>query len=363
MPSSTSSSDRRFLLAAALTFAVLFAIWETVLRVNAGATVEFALERPALSASSATGERWLVFGNCLVMTGISPKSLDEQLGSGERWIVNIAAHEQSPIAFFDYLRRAQLYPDVVLLNVSSWINSTNFEQESHRVLEEDPLTLGTKQVKKASAQQAFRDDSELGAGKLQKRVEAVIADVIGDTSQVVAHKYHLFDFAMFLGTLATSGDLDNALYQLQIQSWFKVTTSTTDGRGWLGVEVDYRSDWSDGVDRMAERYLKRMRFSRMLTPDYWSTLEAAIREFQHRGTRVKLIRMPEHPAIRAFNDETYAVSTRMRELAQRTGATMLDLSTLGPADGVRLFDAVHPDVQAADVITQRIADALRAREL
>jgi len=114
---------------------------------------------------------------------------------------------------------------------------------------------------------------------------------------------------------------------------------------------------------MAGRYLKRMRFSRMLTAEYWSTLESSIREFRQHGTRIKLVRMPEHPAIREFNDATYSVSTQMRDIAQRTGATVLDLSALGPAEGVRLFDGVHPDVDAARVITRRIAEAIQAQKL
>jgi hypothetical protein len=146
-----------------------------------------------------------------------------------------------------------------------------------------------------------------------------------------------------------------------MQSWFRVTSSETDGSGYLGLHVRYRDDWSRGLDRMAERSLQRLRLSNMLTAQYWSRLEEDVRDFRSHGTQVLFVRMPEHPKIRAFNDEAYAVPERLRALEERTGAPVLDLSRLGPSDDVHLFDAVHPDAKAAEVITREIGVWLRAQ--
>ncbi len=363
MHSSTSSSDRRYLVAFALTFLALVGAWELVLRSRAGATIEFALQRPKMEVTQGTGETWVVFGNCLVMTGISPKLLGDELGAGNRTIFNIAAHEQSPIAFFEYLRRNKQYPDVVVANVSSWINGTNFEQEADLVMQSDPLSLATATRAQAKPNTQSYRESGATTGEIQQAVETAIARVVNENVQALGHRYHLFDYLIFLGTLATTANLDGALYQLQIQSWFKVTHSETDGFGYLGVHVSYRGDWPDGLDKMAERYLKRMRFSRLLTERYWSLLEENVRDMQQHGTRVVFVRMPEHPAIRAFNNETYDLPKKLDDLAARLGTPVLDLSTLGPADGVHLFDSVHPDADAATVITKRIAAWLRERKL
>lgn len=363
MPSFTSSSNHRFLLAALVTFVALVGAWEMVLRSRAGATVEFALERPKLE-TRVDGNTWVVFGNCLVMTGISPAMLDAELPRDEqRTIINIAAHEQSPIAFFGYLRRSRVYPKVVIANVSSWINGTNFEQEIEMVAKVDPLGVANApHARGAHSQQAYRSSSEI-TGETQQAVEAAIAKYLGTHVQTIGHRYHLFDYLMFVSTLARTRDLDTALYQLNIQSWFRVTSSETDGHGFLGVRVYYRNDWRHGLDEMAERYLKRMRFSRLLTDRYWTVLEEHIRDFTAHGTRVVLVRMPEHPAIKVFNDETYDLPQRLKAFEQATGTPVLDLSTLGPVDGVRLFDSVHPDLEAAAVVAKKLATWLRAQHL
>ncbi len=359
MRSSTSNSDRRFLVAFALTLLTLVTAWELVLRSRAGATIEFALQRPKMDVSNKTGDTWVVFGNCLVMTGISPKLLDAELGPGERTIYNIAAHEQSPIAFFEYLRRNKLYPNVVIANVSSWINGTNFEQEADLVAQNDPLSLApATAAQHRPSDQAYRESGGT-TGKTQQAVEAAMARVLDENVQSLGHRYHLFDFLIFVGTLASTRNLDGALYQLNIQSWFRVTQSETDGQGYLGVHVAYRSDWQAGLDFMADRYLKRMQLSRLLTDRYWSLLEANVKDMQAHGTKVLFVRMPEHPHIRAFNDETYGLPDRLNRIEKELGTPVLDLSKLGPADGVHLFDSVHPDADAANVITRRIAAWLR----
>lgn len=373
MHSSTSSSDKRFFVALATTICVLGLSWEGVLRQRASAALDVGIDTPALTPIAARGEQWVIFGNCLMMTGVSPRRLNDELAvDSNRVITNIAWHEQSPIAFFDYLRRAGDYPDVVIANVSSWLNGTNFEQEGALVSSADPLHLNLSRgggsaapseaaVTSARAQeQAFRQDGEAGSGQFQREAEAQLSKWASGHVHALGHRYHLFDYMLFVGKLATTADLDVALYQLNMQSWFRVSSSETDGSGYLGLQVRYRDDWSSGLDQMAERSLQRMRLSHLLTAQYWSLLEADVREFQSHGTQVFLVRMPEHPRIRAFNDETYALPEHVRALEERTGTPFLDLSRLGPADGVHLFDAVHPDAKAAEVITRQLGVWLRA---
>lgn len=357
-----------------MTLGVLGGTWEGVLRQRSGATVDVQMNSPPLSATTSRGEEWVIFGNCLMMTGVSPRRLSEQLADDpERVIVNIAWHEQSPIAFFDYLRRSGHYPDVVITNVSSWLNGTNFEQEGELVTKSDPLGLArlaavpaagasaAKDAPNAGKPGAYRQDGAPAGGGLQRSVEDRLSKWVGNHARSLDHRYHLFDYSLFLGKLLTSRNLDTALYQLNMQSWFRVTDSETDGRGYLGLHVQYRDDWKAGLDQMAERSLQRMRLSRLLTPRFWSLVEEYVRDFKSHGTQVVFVRMPEHPKIKAFNDETYALTDELRGIEQRTGAPVLDLSRLGPADGVHLFDAVHPDAASAEIITREIGSWVRGR--
>lgn len=348
----------------AVTFLVLVGAWEGVLRARAGAAVDFTIARPQTAPSDEAGEEWLLLGNCLVMTGVSPKALDEQLGAGgARRILNIATHEQSPLAYFTYLQRTGRYPRVVVANVSSWLNGTNFEQEAAHVAAADPLGLGTAPAAApergvASGEQVYRTGGE-AVGRVQTHVEDVLSREAAAHLRAFGKRYHLFDYALFLGVLATTASLDQALYQLNVQSWFRVRGSETDGQGFVGIDVDYADDWPSGVERMAERSLQRLRLSRMLTPRYWELLEEGVRDLRAHGTRVVLVRLPEHPKIRAFNEERYEISSRVRQVASDTGAEALDLSALGPEEGVRLFDGVHPDASGAGVITRAIGASLR----
>jgi hypothetical protein len=365
MRSSTSSSDLRFVVVLAATFGVLLGSWELVLRKRGSATVEFGIFRPPVTAAAERGEKWVIFGNCLLMTGLSPKRLQTAIGDGrERRILNIASHEQSPIAYLEYLRRAGHYPDVVLTNVSSWINGTNFDQEATLVAKQDPLGLvHPERLANPNGGEAAEDKvaGPPGSGEAQRRIERDLSQWTYQRFPSLGHRYHLFDYALFLGTLVSSRNLDNALYQLGMQAWFRVTDSETDGQGYLGLRVKYRDDWDAGLDLMAERYLKRMRLSRVLTQGYWQRLEESIRDFQSHGTKVLLVRMPEHPTLRAFNDATYDLPARLQGLEARTKAPVLDLSRLGPAEGVHLFDAVHPDQPASEVVTTKVGEWIRTR--
>lgn len=357
-------------MAFAATFLVLLGAWEAVLRTRSGATVDFAITRPPMRAVDRVGPEWVVFGNCLMMTGVSPKLLASELTtSDERSIVNIASHEQSPIAYFEYLRETGHYPDVVIANVSSWINGTNFDQEAALLLRSDPLGIsrGTptgEPVKAvASSAQGYHDTVSTPEKGLQARTEAALTHDLGTGVRAFGHRYHLFDYTMFVGALATSFDLDKALYQLNMQSWFTVTGSETDGLGYSGIDVRYRDDWNVGLERMADRSLQRLRLSRLLDSEYWRRLEAGVRDLQAHGTEVLFVRMPEHPRIRDFNEQTYHLTDEMQDIEKRTGAPTLDLSKLGPADGVHLFDAVHPDAASTEPITRAIAGWLRERRV
>jgi hypothetical protein len=204
-----------------------------------------------------------------------------------------------------------------------------------------------------------RDDDALAGGHVQQRVEKELSDAVNRAVLSIGHRYRLMDMGMFLGALVMSFDLDRALLQLNMQPWYAVTSNEEDGHGWLGVDVRYRDDWIRGVDFMAQRSVTRLNFQRLLTDEYWARLEQGVRDLEEHGTHVVLVRMPEHPRIRAFNDQTYQTTPRVRAIAERTGARFVDLSMLGLDDGVRLFDAVHPDADAARVITKALAAALR----
>lgn len=364
MHSSTSNSELRFLIALGITFATLVATWEWVLRRHASATIDVVMNKPAITATSKQSDEWILFGNCLVMTGLSPKQLNTDLGgSGDREIVNIAWHEQSPLAFFEYLRKADHFPHVVIANISSWLNGTNFEQEAKLVEVRDPLNVGVP-TGDARAQHdneygAYRSNESV-AETFQKSTEAELSGWADKHWMGLGHRYHLFDYSLFIGTLFTGRSLDDALYQLNMQSWFRVRSSEGDGLGWLGIDVEYRADWPHGLDRMAERSLQRLRLTRLLNETYWKKLEEETADFTRHGTRVVLLRMPEHPKIRAFNDEAYDLTNRLNGIAARTGAYVVDLSDLGPSNDVRLFDAVHPDKPSAAIITRELAERLRS---
>ncbi|MBX3205808.1 MAG: hypothetical protein KF764_12115 [Labilithrix sp.] len=299
-----------------------------------------------------------------MMTGVAPRRLNEQLGDGvNRSIVNIALHEQSPIAFFDYLAQADQYPDVIITNVSSWLNGTNYEQEGALVAQADPLRVldgrsGDRSKPLNAGELSPREGLE--SGRFQREAETAVSGWAGARLLTLGRRYHLFDYSLFVGTLATSANLDTALYQLNMQSWFRVLRSETDGQGFVGIHVEYRDDWPSGLERMAQRSLQRMRLSRLLDDRYWSLLEDRVKKFQARGSRIVFVRMPEHPMIRAFNDETYRITEQLHGIEERTGAALLDISHLGLSDGVHLFDAVHPDAAAAEVVTREIALRLRA---
>lgn len=348
----------RFFLAFLLALAILLGAWEWVLRASGARETWPGLADLSYTRSLASGKEWLVFGNCLVMNGVSGTRLAEIVSeSAPPRIINAAQHEQSPLAFFHYLRSSGRYPPVIISNVSSWLNSTNFIKEGESMLAVDPLRI--RAVKGDAAAAAGTDDTRPQAS-FQQRVEEGLSDRINTGLISLGKRYHLFDFSLFLWKLLTTFDLEASLYQLRIQSWYSVVSARPDGTGFLGFEVDYQDSWTRGVDIMAEMQLQRMRRVNFLNDAYWQTLEENIDHFSAHGSRILLVRMPEHPDIRTFNDRTYRITERVKAMSERHNLPYLDLSGLGPEQGVRLFDAVHPDAQSSEVITTLIGEWVRS---
>jgi hypothetical protein len=348
----------------ALTLGVLLGAWEAVLRGHGSAVVDLPLKKLPPVTEGSGSEEWLLFGNCLVTTGISPRQMNSELSENpDRRIRNIAWHEASPISFFEYLKRENHYPAVAIANVSSWVDSNNFDQESALLIAKDPLDLHPPLSATENKNEPDAYSTTSVSPDPQHVAEKQLSAWIGHHWLAVGHRYHLFDFSMFAGTLATGHGLDDSLYQLNMQSWFYVRGSETDGYGWLGLDIGYRADWTHGLDKMADRTLQRLRFTRVLDANYWRRIEAGADDLAKHGTRVFLLRMPEHPRIRAFNDEAYDMPSRLNGIAERTGASVIDLTALGPAEGVRLFDAIHPDKEAAVVITRELSSWIRSHGL
>lgn len=348
----------RFFLAFLLTLAVLLGAWEWALRASGARESSPVLADLSYSRSIASGKEWLVFGNCLVMNGVSGARLAQIVSeSSPPRIINAAQHEQSPLAFFHYLRSSGRYPPIIISNVSSWLNSTNFIKEGENMLAVDPLRL---RAGKEDETAESRGDGAQPAATVQQRIEQELSGRINAGLISLGKRYHLFDFSLFLWKLLTTFDLEASLYQLRIQSWYSVVSAHPDGAGFLGFEIEYQDSWKRGVDIMAEMQLQRMRQVNFLNDDYWQALEDNIAHFGAHGSRILLVRMPEHPAIRSFNDRTYRITERVKALSERHTLPYLDLSALGPEQGVRLFDAVHPDAQSSEVITTLIGEWVRS---
>lgn len=357
MRSSISSSDTRFFLSFLLVLAVLLGAWEWALRASGARETAPDLSALSYARSLTSGQEWLVFGNCLVMNGVSGTRLGQVISEfSPPRIVNAAQHEQSPLAFFHYLRSTGRYPPVIITNVSSWLNTTNFVKEGENMLAVDPLGLKSA---RASSPTGGQDAAVKPAASPQQRIEQALSERINASLISLGKRYHLFDFSLFLWKLLTTLDLEASLYQLRIQSWYSVISAQADGSGFLGFEVEYQDSWTRGVDIMAEMQLQRMRQVNFLNDEYWQAFEDDIADFGAHGSRIFLVRMPEHPAIRTFNDSRYWITERVIAMAERHNLSYLDLSDLGPEQGVRLFDAVHPDAQSSQVITARIGEWIR----
>lgn len=336
---------------------MLLGAWEWALRASGARETWPGLADLSYTRSLASNQEWLVFGNCLVMNGVSGTRLARIVSeSSPPRIINAAQHEQSPMAFFHYLRSSERYPPVIISNVSSWLNSTNFIKEGEVMLAVDPLRLRPDKGN-AGAEASTKDAKP--PTSFQFRVEQGLSDWINASIISLGKRYHLFDFGLFLWKLLTTFDLEVSLYQLRIQSWYSVVSAHPDGAGFLGFEVEYQDSWTRGVDIMAEMQLQRMRQVNFLNDEYWQALEDNIAHFGARGSRILLVRMPEHPAIRSFNDATYGINEKVKRIAARHQLPYLDLSDLGPEQGVRLFDAVHPDARSSEVITARIGEWIR----
>jgi hypothetical protein len=355
MPLSISSSELRPLWVFVATLLILAGAWEMVIRGHYSPPVD-VLDAQIRDVAQYKDRRWIVFGNCLVLNGVSPARMEStwrrQLGGEDTLpvVLNISQHEHSPLAYFLYLKQAGYYPEVIMANISSWLNGSNFEVEAAQLVAEDPLRLFSRPRAASTAGAKGKDAMSL----FTTRVEYDLVQTLDDWIKQSGKRYHLFDYAIFLAHLARTGNLRDSLYQLNLQSWFTVTGTEVDGRGFLGLRVNYDDDWTRGQDVMADKQILRIRAGNFLTERYWSQLEVYVREFRTHGTRIVLMRMPEHPQIRALNDEIYRIPERLAGIAQRNAIEILDFRDKLTAP-VQLFDAVHPDYPASIVISEALA--------
>ncbi len=368
MPSSISSSSEtaktpsRYLSVVSFltTFFVLMLGWELVIRSHYNPAVARVVEAPPAHGDEIDPEReWLVFGNCLVLNGISPEVFhdvwhEERPEALLPRFRNLAKHEYAPQAYLSYLRQNNYYPEVVVFNVSSWLNSDNFQAEAVQLEKED--LLGIRDGAKGESAEFVVGTTEHDDKTFQGSVESALHGHLSKVLRMSEKNYHLFDFGMFLRSLVTSRDLNRSLYQLQIQSWYKLKAQHRDGHGQMAFEVGYSTDWEQALAIMTEKQLSRMRLGNFLTKSFWGSLETEIGNFRKHGTRVVLLRMPEHPEIHRFNEATYSLSKNMRELANRTNAELLDIND-DPEfmASIQLYDGVHPDQRGSIRISRYVA--------
>lgn len=361
MPSSISSSRRRWLalLSFALVLGGLMAAWEWVVRANYNPPVAINYASSQVTAHDPAADHWLAFGNCLVLNGVSPGYMFDQWQQQAQipqlpTFHNISQHEHSPIAYLAYLERAGYYPGVIITNVSSWLDSANHELETEHLVKLDPLNLFGKTGSDSGF--AVGVAATAAADSLQQRTETALQQSVDGVLKQAEKRYHLFDFALFIYHLLGSGNLEQSLYQLGLQSWYQVDATQEDGFGQIAFDIAYTDRWQQAQETMAQKQLLRMRAGTFLTPRFWQTLREQTERFSQRGTRILLLRMPEHPQIRAFNEQRYAISEHLTRLQQQTGIAVLDLEQhLAPGE-VRLYDAVHPDRAGGERISRLIAD-------
>ncbi len=364
MPLSTSSSESQWKPFAAGVAAMVFfiGIWEWGVRLHYNPPLE-KIERNTLlfddshefAAQTDADRTWIAFGNCLVMNGVSPKVMLKRwrdLDANARLprFVNGAEHEFAPQAYLQYLKSVDHFPSVVLANVSSWLHSDNFEVEASLLAADNFLGLGTDPV-------VVEEETSF-----QQRTETFLHSKLGSVLRLSNKKYHLFDFTLFLSALGTTWDFEKSFYQIQMQRWYKLRSEQADGFGNLAFEINYGPTWETGTQTMVNKQLSRARIGYFLTETYWESLEQLITEFNEHGTRFVMMRMPEHPDIFDFNEERYAINEKLTEIARNPNVEFVNFNVAEVLDNIRLFDAVHPDVPSAKLITTYLADELVKRQ-
>ncbi|GEM_PF-2649662 len=363
---STSSTKYVPLAWFVVTFGALLFGWEAVIRANYNPPLGISYQLLAAVRDDSTAgraaelpRRWVIVGNCLPLQGLSPRSMLEEWhamrpSSELPLVLNISRHEHAPQAFLAYFQMNGFCPDVIIANVSSWINSDSFRRETQDLERSDPL--GLRPTKEATDRTGRKGDgAPTGGEDLRKRVEQGLDRGMHQFLKLTEKRYHLFDFSAFLVTLLTTGDLKDSLYDLNLQSWFKVMESIDDGLGYRGVRVEYESDWDRGVQVMASKHIKRLMAGRFLTPAYWNSLSEQLDHFRRQGARILLLRMPEYPAIYQYNEARYRVTEHLEGLATCPGVAFLDLNSVGYLKHVKLYDVVHPDREGSLRISEYVA--------
>ncbi|MFH0821800.1 MAG: hypothetical protein V2B18_03550 [Pseudomonadota bacterium] len=362
---STSNIDKVAPASFALFFAGLLLTWELVIRSTYNPRAEVYYEAPAAGHAAkpdgsltAPDRRWVIVGNCLVLQGITPAGLLEEFGkrdprSSLPSILNVGRHEHPPHAFLQYMKDHGFFPEVILANVSSWIDSDNYHHQTRLIEEQD--VLGLRPDKEAAGEVPSEAPTPASGRSVRSRVEQELTSRLNDALRLTEKRYHLADFTLFAWTLVRTGNLKTALYDINLQTWFKLAGVHRDGYGYQGFAVKYEPRWDEAVNLMAAKQLRRMSFGVFLSPRYWRELEELLDHFRRGGTKILLLRMPEHPDIYEFNEQRYQVSANMNRIAATVDAGVLDLNVPRFISGVKLYDVVHPDKTGAETLTHRLA--------
>jgi hypothetical protein len=337
-------------------FLTLMCLWEIVIRnyYNPPIAIDYSKKEMVLPDEP----NWLIFGNCLVLNGLSPKKIISELMVNKHGnynipkVLNISQHEHSPIAYFSYLDKAGYYPDIIFANISSWLNGTNFELETEQLINLDPLDIYSTSDKNTNLDIKNNTTADI---IFSKKIETTLQHITAENIKQSNKRYHLFDYSLFLYEFLKTLNLNESLYNLRIQSWFKVNAIEKDGYGFLGLRVDYNNSWQRGYDVMAEKQLLRIKAGNFLTTKYWKKLDEYISKFKSNGTEIVLMRMPEHPIIRNGNDNIYKIHDKMNELALMHNISVIDFDTLLDRE-VKLFDSVHPDYEGSKLISSALAN-------
>ena len=222
--------------------------------------------------------------------------------------------------------------------------------EAEQIIDADPLNLFNNNEKQYNNEL----ENNAGRGSFSNEIENNLRNITSRYIKQSNKRYHLFDYLLFLAQLFQSFDLRDSLYNIRMQSWFRISSMEIDNFGHLGLHVDYNEDWLRAQDIMAEKQILRIRAGKFLNEIYWEELKNYIHEFQSKGTKIVLMRMPEHRYIRVVNDDIYNIDNKMIELAHSNNIDLIDFPDIMESD-IRLFDAVHPDFEGSVVISKTLA--------
>ena len=351
------------------TLLLLVASWESVVRAHYNSPLREIDQRVGVTdrehpfASETDYDReWIVFGNCLVLNGVSPGRMlrvwrENAPTKRLPRVLNVSKHEFSPQAYLEYLRRVERYPEIIIMNISSWINSDSFLLDAGRLEADDILGLDVHPARQPIENSFVSIKTPDSNNKFQDHIEDRLVESVGSVLRMSQKKYHLFDVSMFSYVAATTWDWERSLYQLGLQSWFRLMGENADRFGSLSFSVSYNKDWERGSGIMAEKQIRGVQHGHFLTPTYWRSLESMIGQFTLRGTRFIILRMPEHPAIYALNESKYNLNSNARSLTRSNSSVeFIDINESAERSRIRLYDAVHPDHEGSIVLSDYLAN-------